>query len=484
MLSELNTKILRRINQSLPSSDTTNSIAAAINFFKHQLRLDLIFKSQEIDVPYSYKITIEINGFTLGEAIDKKKKVAKEDASSKLLQTLNHFSKFYLIEVAKILYGKSNVGFTDNEKYLLEYLFHTKAENEVLMEEYSVKNYKLRNAPLRFTKIMSEKYSEHKKLITGYVSWQEELIECFNGHEDLTQLVLQYANVEREQDPLVFLKSSPIYEENVLDLILQYCLWNNEMARVLPLFLVDKVGSPCVKYSSAARQVQQGNIDKYSIGHLSLQEIKPESMSFAEKGAFNELLSALEIETMGGNYGRGFKSKPEQISSSALDPYPAFNLSFENTLRSRVNVDSKIFDGTSMWQAPTFSSTIARNSASDASSIFQIPEVRATAPLVLGRSDNFGHTSSVQEIIEKQRKEYEDKITIQTSSTNMEEGEKESTVANESSEAKMECAGNPNQLYNPPEEANSVLLLSDFGLTNDPDTTYSELGAASNMFDH
>ena len=109
MINELTPAQIRRIKQSLPSSDTTNSIAAAINFFKHQLRLELDFNTVE-DTSGNYTVSVGIFGLILAKSEpDRRKKIAKENASTSLLDKLNALSEPKREAFIKIVCGRTNI---------------------------------------------------------------------------------------------------------------------------------------------------------------------------------------------------------------------------------------------------------------------------------------------------------------------------------------------------------------------------------------
>eukprot|EP00475_Leptophrys_vorax_P033421 TRINITY_DN5245_c0_g1_i2.p1 TRINITY_DN5245_c0_g1~~TRINITY_DN5245_c0_g1_i2.p1 ORF type:complete len:319 (-),score=55.77 TRINITY_DN5245_c0_g1_i2:1497-2453(-) len=82
-------KKVNRIHASLPAENTTNPIAALINFCKHQLRFDLDFKSNE-DSNGIHTVKILFPGEEpAAEARDRKKKIAKENAAKLVLARLN-----------------------------------------------------------------------------------------------------------------------------------------------------------------------------------------------------------------------------------------------------------------------------------------------------------------------------------------------------------------------------------------------------------
>lgn len=261
MTNELTPAQIRRIKASLPHPDTTNPIAAAINFFKHQLRLDLDFNAVE-DTSGNHTVSIEIFGLILAKSEpERKKKIAKENACTSLLDKLNALPEPKKEAFFKIVYGKTNI--TEEEAYKLNDIIPL-TDFEYPAEEYS-----------------AEKYAERSKLLTNtvYLKQAKEIYDTMsiNKKIDLT-------------DPLLALKTKPNYSESLLQLTFEM-FGINSLSKALPICTPQNIR----EYEDTtklllSKELSLDSISKEAIARAYIQWF---NTSANDKKIIEEFLSAL-----------------------------------------------------------------------------------------------------------------------------------------------------------------------------------------------
>jgi hypothetical protein len=243
MTNELTPAQIRRIKQCLPSSDTTNSIAAAINFFKHQLRLDLDFNAVE-DTSGNHTVSVGIFGLILAKSEPhQKKKTAKENASTSLLDKLNALSEPKREAFIKIVCSRTTI--TEEEACALNDIIPLIDFEYSADEEYSAK-----------------KYAERSQLLTNpaYLKKAKYIYDTMS------------INKETEStDPLLALKTKPNYEEGLLQFTFEV-FGISSLFKALPLRTPQNIK----QYEDTtklllSKELSLNSISKEAIAHAYIQ---------------------------------------------------------------------------------------------------------------------------------------------------------------------------------------------------------------------
>ena len=165
---------------------------------------------------------------------------------------------------------------------------------------------------IKFTK---EDYIRHKKLISGYEDGDEPQ--------------------DNEIDFLRKLKTSPLYEPEVFDMIFEHVIRNREVKKALPLTPQNIYSMSSSSLEACCNLVERGELDIHSFGYLGIERLRQEAKSNPQEWKFEKIkfaqkiLSSLEMDVAPYNGAFSQKLPAEPALGTVVDNYDGVEIDID-----------------------------------------------------------------------------------------------------------------------------------------------------------